>query len=155
MTKIRDLYIKHKELILYFIFGVSTTTVNWIIYIFFLLFLPLAVSNAMAWFLSVLFAFVVNKKYVFESKSTSIKQSIKEIVLFYAARVLSGAIDIFGLPFLIFLGLDQQIFGIEGAVAKAILSFIGIMLNYIFSKFIIFRKTGKKSEKNSTQIDER
>jgi len=138
------IYKKNKEIVLYLIFGTCTTFVNWIIYVLALFILPLTVSNAIAWFLSVLFAFVVNKKFVFESKYVSVKQSIKEVVLFYAARVFTGAIDILGLPFLIFIGLDQQIFGIEGAVAKAILTIIGIVLNYIFSKFIIFKKSSVK-----------
>jgi len=141
MSKIKNLFFKYKELILYLIFGTATTLVNWIFYVLFLFVFSLTVSNAIAWFLAVLFAYVVNKKYVFESKYVSASQSIREISLFYAARILSGAIDILGLPLLIYIGVDQQVFGIEGAVAKAILTVIGIILNYIFSKFIIFKKT--------------
>jgi len=131
---------KHREKILYLVFGVATTLVNWIVYTILLFFLSLAVSNAIAWVTSVIFAFFVNKKYVFESVTTSVKATLKEGFLFLNARIFSGIIDVFGLPLLVYLGLNQSVFGIEGAMAKAVLSIIVIIANYFFSKFIIFKK---------------
>jgi len=146
MGMLRETALKYKEQLLYIIFGVATTLVNWIIYTLALLIFTLAVSNAIAWFLAVLFAFIVNKKYVFESKYVSVKQSLREVALFYGARIFSGFVEILGLPFLVFIGLNQEIFGIEGAVAKAIISVVVILMNYFFSKFVVF----KRKEQNDT-----
>lgn len=60
--------------------------------------------------------------------------------MFLSARIFTRVIEIAGLPLLVYIGLDQEVFGIEGAVAKAILSVVVIILNYVFSKFAIFRK---------------
>ena len=132
--------IKYKEQILYIIFGAATTLVNWLSYTLLLFLFSLTISNAVAWFISVLFAFVVNKLYVFERKETSVTETAKELLLFFLARIATGVIEIFGLPLLVYIGLNQEIFGIEGAVAKIIISVFVIIANYIFSKFIIFRK---------------
>jgi len=66
---------------------------------------------------------------------------IKEIFLFFGARIFSGIFEILGLPLLVYLGLNQKIYGIEGAVAKIIISVIVIVSNYFFSKFVIFKKS--------------
>jgi len=140
LSTIKNYYIKYKEQLLYIVFGAATTLINWIVYTLFLFVVPFQISNAIAWFLSVLFAYFVNKMFVFESKFISVKQTIKEMALFYGARMLSGVFEIAGLPFLVFLGLNQQVFGIEAAFAKVIISVIVIVLNYFFSKFVVFRK---------------
>jgi len=131
---------KYKEQILYLLFGIATTLVNWIAYVLLLNVLNLEISNAIAWFIAIAFAFHVNKLYVFKSPYSSLKKTSKELFLFLGARVLSGFVDIFGLPLLVYIGVDQTVFGIEGAVAKVIISVVVIVLNYIFSKFVIFGK---------------
>ena len=59
---------------------------------------------------------------------------------FFAGRIFSGLVELFGLPLLMKLGLDQSIFGIEGFAAKLVVTVVVIILNYILSKFIAFRK---------------
>lgn len=126
---------------MYLIFGGATTFVNWLVYAVTVKAVTdnLTAANAVAWAAAVLFAFVTNKLFVFESKSWKIGTAISEFVKFIAARVATGVIDIF-LPSLLFsAGLDGTVLGIEGAVAKLITGVIVIVLNYVFSKLIVFR----------------
>ena len=131
---------KYRDVILYIVFGVATTLVNWIIYTVTSYFLKMTISNIIAWFISVIFAYIVNKLYVFESKSWEIKNIAKEVFLFFAARFFSGIIEVGALPLLVNLGLNQQVFDIEGSVAKIIISVIVVLSNFIFSKLVVFRK---------------
>ena len=148
MKKIFELLKKYKELITYFIFGVLTTLVNWVTYTLLVKISPesiselswITVSNAAAWVAGVLFAFITNKIWVFESKSFALKTVIKELISFVAARAVTGVLEVFGVPLLVKLGLDQTVFGIEGMAAKLIVSVAVVILNYVFSKLIVFRK---------------
>jgi putative flippase GtrA len=70
---------------------------------------------------------------------------MKEIGLFLSARIFSGVVEIVGLPLLISIGLDQSILGIEGMVSKIAISVIVVILNYILSKILVFRKKGKEA----------
>jgi len=140
MELIKSFATKFREQIMYGIFGCATTIVNWVVYTLSLYIFSLSVSNALAWFIAVLFAYFVNKKYVFESKYVSVKHSIREVFLFYGGRVFSGIIEVGGLPLLVYFGVDQQVFGIEGSVAKIIISVLVIITNYLIMKFIVFRK---------------
>ena len=137
-SSLKNIYIKYKEQILYLLFGIATTLVNWLVYVLLLNVFVLEISNAIAWLVAITFAFHVNKIYVFKRPYSSLKKTLRELFLFLGARVLSGFVDIFGLPLLVYIGIDQTVFGIEGAVAKLIVSVVGIVLNYIFSKFVIF-----------------
>lgn len=132
---------KYKEIIMYLIFGVATTAVNWVVYTLLVTLMKAEVtfSNAVAWFVAVVFAYVTNKLFVFESRDTSIKTLVKEILAFFGSRVASGVIEIFLPTLLMAIGLNQAVFGIEGSVAKFAVSAIVIILNYIFSKLIVFR----------------
>ena len=142
MKKIRELTIKYKEFLIYLIFGVLTTIVSWGTYALFvsLLNLSIEISNSLSWVCAVLFAFVTNKFFVFESKNRNLKTIFKEFITFVSSRLLTGAIEIFGVPILVKIGLGATIFGIDGMVAKVLVSVIVVILNYIFSKLIVFKK---------------
>ena len=131
-----------KEIFSYVFFGVMTTVVNWAVYTALVRFagLGITLSNALAWVAAVLFAFITNKLWVFESRNLKPAVVAKEFVSFTASRIVTGVIEIFGVPLLVKLGLDRKILGIDGAVAKIIVSVAVIILNYIFSKIIVFRK---------------
>ena len=156
MNRIKELIIKYKELITYVIFGVLTTLVNWVTYAVVVKLSPasistltwITVSQAVAWVAGVLFAFVTNKLWVFESKSFTPETVIKEFISFVAARALTGVLEVFGLPLMVTafekLGIQQTVFGIEGMIPKLIISVVVVILNYVFSKLIVFRK--KKNE---------
>lgn len=142
LSKLTDLFVKYKEIIMYLIFGVCTTAVNFIVYTFFveLLNLDITISNAIAWVFAVSFAFVTNKIIVFHSHQNSFFGLIKEILSFFGSRIISGFVEIF-LPTLLFnIGLDGEIFGVKGLVAKVLVSVIVIILNYVFSKVFVFKK---------------
>lgn len=140
--KLKELLGKYKEVIMYLIFGVATTVVSWALYILFVEFLNLemTLSNALSWIGAVTFAFFTNRSFVFESKEKTFLGLLKEMILFVGSRALSGVVEIFLPTFLVFIGLNGELLGIEGFWAKAATSVIVIFLNYIFSKWIVFKK---------------
>lgn len=146
----KKLFEKYKEVITYVIFGVLTTLVNFAAFWVFTkicgekLYL---LNNAIAWILSVIFAYVTNKLFVFESKSWKVKVLAKEIPEFFLARVFSFALEEGGLwLFVTVLKFDRFSFNLLSfeitgqIIAKVILAVIVVILNYFFSKFVIFKK---------------
>lgn len=131
-----------KELILYVVFGVATTAVNWIIYttMTMVMHIGMTLSNAIAWGGAVVFAFLTNKLLVFESKSMHWSVLLKEMLLFAGARILSGVFEVFLPTLLVIIGLDQKLWGIEGFWAKASVSVFVVALNYVISKILVFKK---------------
>ena len=128
-------YNKYKEVLLYLVFGGLTTLVN--IISFFLLRqigIKVYASNAIAWFLSVVFAFFTNKLFVFESRGKSYKQNVKELISFFGFRVLSLGFDMLSMYLLL------QVFSINELVSKIVANIIVIILNYVFSKLFVFKK---------------
>lgn len=97
------------------------------------------VSNILSWVCAFLFAFVTNKLWVFKSKSWKAEVCLPEFGKFFSARALTGVMEIVLVPLMVSLGLDQTIFGIEGMVAKVIVSVAVVILNYVFSKLFIFK----------------
>ncbi|MBR2024889.1 MAG: GtrA family protein [Clostridia bacterium] len=153
MKKIKNLIIKYKELLLYLIFGVLTTVVSIVSFWLFGLFIPdklYLITNVISWIISVTFAFITNKLFVFESKKWGKAELSSEIPKFLGARVFSLVIEELGLILFIdllnFNEFSKVIFGfnITGElIAKTIMSVIVIILNYFFSKFLIFTKNKK------------
>lgn len=144
---------KYKEIILYIFFGVLTTIVNFVIYFIMNALLGedmYLVSNVIAWIGAVAFAYITNKIWVFESKSRESKTLLREIGEFVSARLLSLGIEETGLYiFVDLLKFSAYSFSflrltITGdVIAKVIMQVIVVTLNYIFSKFIIFKKVKK------------
>ena len=153
MKKIKELFKKYQELILYVLFGGLTTVVNFVV--FWLLNKAIGetaylLNNAIAWFCAVVFAYVTNKLCVFDSKSWEIKVVIKEVPEFFLARVFSLIVEEGGLwLFVEKMGFDKLSFNLLGfevtgkLTAKLVLAVIVVILNYFFSKFIIFAKNKK------------
>ncbi|KAA8501405.1 GtrA family protein [Mediterraneibacter catenae] len=142
---IRNLAEKNKEILLYLFWGIMTTLVSWATYGFFVKVLPpgsnaIPMSNAFSWICAVLFAFVTNKLWVFRSRNLSFHVVFAEFWKFTASRLATGALEMIGVPLLVSFGLDQKIFGIDGMFAKVIISIVVVILNYIFSKFIAFKR---------------
>lgn len=121
-----------KELILYVVFGVLTTVVNIIAYVVFAKYLNVdyIISNIIAWFLSVLFAYITNRIWVFESKSDNI---LREISLFFGGRLFSGVVD----TSLLYLMVDILLIG--DFVSKVVTQIIVVVLNYVISKLVVFK----------------
>ena len=133
---IQKLIQTYKEIIAYLFFGVCTTAVNFVIYfactnIFYINYL---VSNALSWMGAVAFAYITNRIWVFKSKNRSIRAIFKEMSAFVGCRLLSGAMDML----IMFIGVD--LLGISDGITKLATQVIVVVLNYVFSKWIIFRK---------------
>lgn len=134
---IRELFNKYQEVISYLFFGVLTTVVNYIIY--FSLNAVLGedlylVNNVVAWAGAVIFAFVVNKFFVFKKKSKNSAELIKEMTSFALARLVSLGIE----EIILFIGMS--LLKLNGTIVKLAAQVIVVILNYFFSKFFIFRK---------------
>ena len=153
MSKIKDSFIKFKEIITYVIFGVLTTVVSWGSYTVFVevLSMKVFVGNLLSWICAIVFAYVTNKLWVFESKSWKPSVIGKEIVTFVASRGITGVIEILCVPLLAKTGFDNIFYGIlekmnisigilftDGIYSKIFLSVVVVILNYFFSKFILY-----------------
>lgn len=127
-----EIYRKYKEIILYLIFGALTTLINVIVFYLFndLIKIDYKISNVIAWITSVIFAFITNKLVVFESKNNI----GKEITSFFIARIVSLVAD------MIMMIIMIDIMKFTSIIAKIISNVVVVIINYIFSKFIIFRK---------------
>ena len=121
-----------RELILYVVFGAFTFFVNVITYFLFqtVLGINYLISNILAWFFSVLFAYITNRIWVFESNSPNI---LKEASLFFGGRIYSGAVD----TALMYLFIDVLTLG--NTFSKIVVQIVVIILNYVFSKLIVFK----------------
>lgn len=122
-----------KEVVMYVIFGVLTTAVNFVTYLLFarVFNIHYLISNVLAWFLSVLFAYITNKIWVFESKNPNI---LKEMSLFFGGRIFSGVVD----TALMYLLIDVLV--VSDVISKIIIQVIVVILNYVISKLIVFKK---------------
>ena len=124
---------KCREVLMYLVFGGLTTLVN-IVAFFILRKLSVSVyiSNLIAWVVAVLFAFITNKLFVFESKDKS--KIGKELISFFGFRILSLGVDMGAMYLLL------QVINTGEVFAKIIANVIVIILNYIFSKLFVFKK---------------
>ena len=136
MDKIKALCRKYRELISYVFFGVLTTVVNYLVYLPCLnwLHLPASVSNCIAWVVAVAFAFVTNKPFVFQSHDWSKEVVLPELSKFVATRLSSGLIE----TAILFVSVDL-LHG-NGNIWKLITQVLVIIINYVGSKLLVFRK---------------
>lgn len=125
---------KYKEIIMYLVFGILTTVINIISYFLFsnVLGINKMLSNVIAWILSVLFAYITNKLFVFKSKEYGFNKLKKEITSFFSVRVFSLLVDMF----IMWLGIN--ILNINDMFIKIISNIIVVLINYIFSKILVF-----------------
>ena len=149
---IKGILKKYREVISYLFWGIMTTVVSWVTYGIFvsvininntniaMVSLPLNVliANIFSWVCAIVFAFTTNKFWVFCSKSGKVSVFVPELVRFVSARAVTGILEIIAVPLLVGIGMNQNIIGIEGALAKVIVSVVVIILNYIFSKMFVF-----------------
>ncbi len=142
LGKIKKIFSKYREIVLYLVFGVGTTLVDWIIRFIFLkegMSLSLVHTiDATAWFAAVTFAYVTNRIFVFKSNARGAKGVGLEILKFAGSRVTS---------FLIQEGIVFLIYGLLPPPAVVVTtSIIVVILNYVFSKLIVFRGGKKRNE---------
>jgi len=122
----------NREIILYLIFGVLTTLVNIFVYLLFVEWVHINYihGNIIAWFLSVVFAYITNRIFVFKSKN---KKIFSEFTFFVGSRLFSGCLD----TLLLYIFVSLCYF--DDLISKVVIGVIVVIVNYILSKMIIFR----------------
>ncbi len=146
----RNLFLKYRETISYIFFGAITTLVNLVVFKLFNVILGedlYLISNTIAWVAAVLVAFFTNKLWVFESKSWAPAVVRRELPAFVGARVFSYLFEEAGLLLTVgIMGLGEWTLALPfitlsgEMVCKVFLQVVVLVLNYIFSKLVIFRK---------------
>ena len=136
MEKLKQLIIKYYDILAYLVFGVLTTVVNYLVYLpcYNLLGLPAVISNVIAWVVAVAFAYVTNKPFVFRSHDWSAKTVVPELTKFVGTRVASGGME----SAIIWIAVD--LLGGNGNLWKLVTSVLVVILNYVGSKLLVFRK---------------
>lgn len=142
LNKLADWYRRHKEGMRYLIFGALTTIVNIISYTIFAKLilkgiesesLRVNISEIIAFIIAVIFAYITNKLYVFESKTDGKKQLLKEITSFFSCRIFTEIISI--------LMMNMSVwFSINDVFMKIVSNIVVIIVNFVFSKILIFKK---------------
>ena len=139
---IGKLYKKYEELVMYIIVGVCTMIVSLASY--YILANPLGIyyqtANIISWVLAVAFAYVTNKKFVFKSRYNGLSGTAKEMVSFVSSRIASLLAEVISMYFFV------QICQIDDNIVKLMNQVLVTVLNYIFSKFWVFRKSRKTQE---------
>ncbi len=146
LGKLADIYLAHKEGMRYLVFGVLTTVVNIVVagFTYYVVFsgfaeeLKVNLSTIIAIIAAWIFAYVTNKLYVFHSKTNHVRELLREIVSFTGCRLITAVVEVALMNWLVTrLQLNYMFM-------KIVVSIIVIILNFIFSKLLIF----KKGEKN-------
>ena len=141
MKKLLSIYKQQKQVIDYLFWGVMTTVVNILVFalLHWLTDWNYLINNTIAWLLSVLFAYISNKVYVFHSYTATRKEVTKEMASFFLGRFVSY-----------FIEQGIMILGISGLkwneiVVKIIANVVVVIVNYFWSKWAVFKKKGSES----------
>lgn len=131
----KSILLKYKSFILYGIFGVATTVINIITYSLCArtLGMPMMLSNVIAWCLAVAFAYITNRKWVFESPNYGGSAIFKEIVSFITCRLATGLLD------MAFMYVTVEWMKLDDVWMKLFANVIVIICNYVASKLVIFK----------------
>ena len=140
IEKIKALCLKYKEVLLYLIFGGLTTVVSLVT--FWLAGHPLGlntlIANVVSWICAVTFAYFTNAKWVFEARPASRAEALRQFVSFYVGRLATlGVEELLLFVFVTLLHCNDMLI-------KLIAQVVVVVLNYVISKLLIFRK--KKEE---------
>jgi len=139
IQKLKALLTKYREIILYLIFGGLTTVVSFVVYYAILWAgMHYLAAQVISWAAAVAFAFVVNKLFVFEDRDNSPHALLRQIGQFVSVRIASGVLET------VLLWLLVDVILISENIAKIPVAVLTVIINYIASKLLIFRKNGKK-----------
>ena len=136
IKKIFALVEKYWDILAYLFFGVLTTVVNYVVYLpcYNLLNMSAVASNAIAWVVAVVFAYLTNKPFVFKSHDWSAKTVVPELTKFVGCRIGSGLAE----TLILLVAVD--IMHWNGNIWKLLTNVLVVILNYIGSKLLVFRK---------------
>lgn len=136
MSTIIELIKKYKSVISYLFFGVCTTVIN--IAVYYLCYnisgIPNVTSTVIAWVVAVVFAYITNKLFVFDSKSFKADVLVREVASFFGCRLLTGILDV------IIMYVAVDVMDMNSTLWKLVSNILVIVLNYIASKLVIFKK---------------
>lgn len=138
MKKIKALYEKYRSIILYLFYGGCTTVINIVCYyiLYQVLSWPNVTSTIIAWIVSVVFAFVTNRLFVFGQKDNTLRRWARDFVSFVGCRLATGVMDVV----IMYLAVDLMHW--NSLLWKVISNVLVIILNYIASKYFIFKEKG-------------
>lgn len=136
MQKMLKLYNRYRSFVLYVFFGVCTTIINIAAYTLCARVFGMGTvsANVTAWIAAVAAAYITNKIWVFESRAWTTKAVIYEIVTFAACRATTGAMDVA----IMYVSVD--LLGFQDIMMKVISNALVIVLNFLFSKLVIFKR---------------
>ena len=136
IQNLRSIIVKYWDILTYLVFGVLTTVVNYAVYLPVYNFcgISAAVSNMIAWVVAVAFAFLTNKPFVFHSHDWSAQTVLPELTKFVSCRIASGALE----TVILFLSVDCMNW--NGNIWKLVTQVLVIIINYVGSKLLVFRK---------------
>ncbi len=136
MEKLKSLFNQYREIINYLIFGVLTTIVNFVLYTIFvtIFHIDYMISTIVAQIVAIIFAYVTNKLFVFQSKNLTKKELTQEIISFFTCRGISLLLDMG------FMYLFVDIFHLNEVIMKLVSNILIIIANYVFSKLFIFKR---------------
>lgn len=140
---------KYQDLILYAVFGLLTTLVNTAVYWLCAhpLGMPTVPSSIVAWFMAVLFAYLTNRRWVFHSEAETPAEIGREIVSFFLCRLATGVLD-WGLMWLLVDKLH-----LNDLAMKLLVNALVILLNYVASKLLIFRRKKGETPENKEETE--
>ena len=123
-----------REIFMYVFFGALTTLINTVAYwvLYYGISVPNTTSTIISWLLSVIFAYITNKLWVFEKGN---KSTLKEATEFFLSRISTGVLDLF----IMYAGVELLLF--EGGIIKILSNVVVIILNYLLSKLFVFKKS--------------
>lgn len=126
----------NNRIVKYVLFGGLTTLVNLVSYYLFrrILGLTITPANILSVSIAIVFAYIVNSKYVFESVASGLREKVTEFFKFIGARLSTMVIEVGG------VWLLAEVIGIDDMIGKIITQVIVLVLNYVFSKVIVFKK---------------
>ena len=149
LKKFEPMYRKNKEILLYLFFGAWTTVISFVSFFIAaaLIKLPdisifgmpvdtaVTVSNIISWICAVTFSYVTARIWVFESTAHGGKAVFKEALVFYGGRVFTLIVET------VMMNVGVQALSINENIMKIIASIVVLILNYVISKLLVFKKT--------------
>lgn len=135
----KQLLKRHEEFIRYALFGIAAVAADVLVYALTVNHLGVQLSNAASWLAALIVAFLTNKYWVFHRGEEGVPQFLREFLEFTAARLAGLLVQVWGTDTLIRKGFQRPLLGIRGGAAKLLTTIVVIALNYLFSKFLVFR----------------
>ena len=147
MNFIINILKKYRSFIAYAVFGVLTTLVNIVTYniCYVQMGMDNSLSNIISWVFAVTFAYLTNKVWVFDSRSWDWSVLIKEVPAFISCRLATGIMD------LVIMFVSVDLMKADAMIMKILSNVLVIILNYIFSKLVIFKKNTLKDCRSKNQ----